>query len=188
MTFFFLPKRHFLTVETLPDGPFFTKKQLEENYEYQVPFYCVPVWCPYTGNFVDEHTWENQISLHIHEKHPLGFTISSDNSFFDGFYEITYIEGLTFENEGDAWNPDTNEKIRVEKTDQMSVWNPFFQRYDPPCDCLSGKVKKHMTSSSDCGRYMYFNVFIQCPILFFDVYCNCGMRDNREHATDSDSD
>ena len=181
MTFFFLPEQHPLTLEVLPDGRFYTKGDF---YIVKVPYGCAPGWCEYTGDWADgSHSWKNPISHQVHDTHPLGLT-TNDSSFTDGFYEITEIKGLTF-GEGEAWCPDTNSKIPVEKTDPRSIWNPFFQRYDPPCDCFrSGKVKKKM----DRGSYMHFNIFIQCRPLFFDVYCNCGMRDNREHQSGSDSD
>jgi hypothetical protein len=188
MTFFFLPKQHPLTLKDLPDGLFYTKDWVQSSI-VQIPPRCAPVWCAYTGDWTDGgHSWTNPISGRVYETHPLGLT-KQDGSFFDGFYEITAIEGLTFK-VGEAWCSDTNQKIRVEKTDVRSIWNPFFQRYDPPCDCWlnRGKVKKEISSSSDRGSYMYFDKFTQCPHLFFDVYCNCGMRDNREHHTDSDSD
>jgi hypothetical protein len=175
--FFYLPNQHPLTLETLPDGRFYRK---DWSYIVQVPHCCAPVWCAYTGDLTDEgYSWTNQISCKVYETHPLCLT-TSDDSFFEGFYEITPIEGLTF-CEGEVWCPDTNTKIHIEKTDPMSIWNPFFQRYDPQCvntwQCKN--VKKEMSSSSDCGSYLYFDMFIDCQHLFFDVYCNCGMRDNR---------
>jgi hypothetical protein len=182
MTFFFLPKQHHLTLYSLPDGRFY------ERYNFnivQVPHGCVPVWCSYSGDWVD-HSWTNPMSGLVHETHPLGLKFMEDNSFTDGFYEITELK-LIF-GEGEAWCPDTNEKIHIEKTDPMSIWNPFFQRYDPACNCSSGKVIKEMSSSSDYGSYLYLDMFIQCKELFFDVYCNCGLRNGCHHHPDSDSD
>jgi len=189
MTFFFLPEQHPLTLESLPDGRFYTKDWFK-SYTVQVPYGCAPVWCEYTGYWTDKsHFWTNPISGQVHTTHPLGLRFILDNSFTDGFYEITPIKGLTF-GEGKAWCPDTNSKIPVEKTDRRSVWNPFFQRYDPPCEnswqCKG--VQKEMESSSDCGSYLYLDMFTQCRDLFFKVYCNCGMRNGREPHTDSDSD
>jgi hypothetical protein len=185
MTFFFLPKQHPLTLKTLPDCRYYTKDS--SGFDTQVPYGCAPVWCEYTGDLID-HSWTNPMSGRVHETHPLGLTIR-DSSFTDGFYEITAIEGLTF-GEGEAWCPDTNQKIHVEKTDQQSIWNPFFQRYDPPCEnswqCKG--VKKEMESSSGRRSYLYLDRFTQCKHLFVEVYCKCGMRDGREHHTDSDSD
>ncbi len=185
MKSFFLSKQHHLRLDSLPDGRYYTKNH---DFIVQFPHNCAPVWCEYTGDWTD-HSWENPISGQVHTTHPLGFTVNSDNSFFDGFYEITEIKGLTFR-EGEAWDPDNNSKITVEKTDPLSIWNPFFQRYDPPCNkhfsCKG--IQKEMESFSDCGSYLYFDKFTQCRNLFFDVYCNCGMRDGREHHTDSDSD
>ena len=185
MPFIFLPKQHPLTLKTLPDCRYYTKDSSGFD-TVQVPYGCAPVSCEYTGDWIN-HSWTNQMSGRVHETHPLGLTIR-DSSFIDRFYEITAIEGLTF-GEGEAWCPDTNQKIHVEKTDQQSIWNLFFQRYDLACEnywkCKG--VKKEMKSSSGRGSYLYLDRFIQCPKLFFDVYCNCGMRDNCEHDTDSDS-
>ena len=183
---FYLPKQHPQTLESLPNGRFYTK---DNSNIVQVPHGCAPVWCPYNDDWVDDHSWTNPISGQVHEKnHPLGLMFIADKLFTDGFYEITEIK-LTF-GEGEAWDPDTNEKVRVEKIVPKSVWNPFFQRYDPQCDNYwhCKKVKKEVSSSSDCGKYRYFYMFTQCRHLFFDVYCKCGMRDDREHATESDSD
>ncbi len=188
MTFFFLPKQHPQTLESLPDGQFYTKDQ-PQSYTVKVPHFCVPVWCEYVGDWTNEgHSWKNPISGQDHTTHPLRLT-TSNGSFFEGFYEITPIKDLTF-GEGKAWCPDTNSKISVEKTDKSLLWNPFFQRYDPPCnkDFRCKGVQKEMESSSDCGSYLYLDMFTQCRDLFFKVYCNCGMRDGREHHTDSDSD
>ena len=182
--FFYLPNQHPLTLETLPDGRFYPK---DWSYIVDVPHGCAPVWCAYSGDLTDEsHSWTNPISGKVYETHPLGLT-TCDTSFFEGFYEIIAIEGLTF-GEGEAWCPDTNTKIHVRKLTLRSVWNPFFQRYDPPCKCGSDKVEKEMESSSDFGSYKYVDRFSGCKSLFFHVYCNCGMRDNREHHADSDSD
>ncbi len=126
------------------------------------------------------------MSGRVHKTHPLGLT-TKDTSFYEGFYEITTIDGLTFR-EGEAWCPDTNAKIHVDKIDPKSIWNPFLQRYDPACNCSSGKVIKEMSSSSDIGRYLYLDMFNQCKELFFDVYCICGLRNGCHHYPDSDSD
>ena len=119
--FFYLQKQHPQTLESLPNGRFYTK---DNSNIVQVPHGCAPVWCPYNGDSSDDHYWTNPISGRVHETHPLGLT-TSDSSFFEGFYEITAIEGLTF-SEGEAWDPDKNSKIPVEKTDPRSIWNPFF--------------------------------------------------------------
>ena len=183
MTFFFLPKQHPLTRKTLPDGVFYPIDD-SSAVIVRVPHGCVPVKCIYSGDFFKEHSWTNTFTNQVFEdNHPLNLEVS-DSTFYDSFYEITKIKCLTF-GKGEAWCPKTNLKIRVEKTNVSSIWNPFFQRYDQQCDCFRiGKVKKEM----DRGRCMYFDKFTQCPHLFFDVYCNCGMRDNRSHHTDSDSD
>jgi hypothetical protein len=185
MTFFYLPEQHPLSLENLPDGRFYTKDQLL-CFVYQVPHGSAPVWCFYSGDWVEDHSWTNPMSGLVHETHPLGLNFIKDNLFTDGFYEITELK-LIF-GEGEAWCPDTRAKIHVDKIDPKSIWNPFFQRYDPACKCLSGKAIKEMSSSSDYGSYLYFDMFIQCQELFFDVYCNCGLRNGCHHHTDSDSD
>lgn len=169
MTFFFLPNQHPLTLETLPDGRFYPK---DWSYIVQVPHCCAPGWCEYTGDFTNEgHSWTNPISGQVHTTHPLGFTVNSDNSFFEGFYEITPIEGLTF-GEGEAWCPDTNTKIHIEKTDPMSIWNPFFQLYDQPCDrnideCHLNRIKYDFVNQS------IHEIFEKNMDLFTNVYCQC---------------
>jgi len=194
MIFIFLRERNHrtqktlppLTLETLPDGRFYP---IDDSSAVTVllPDSCVPVKCFYSGDYF-EHSWTNPITGEIFETHSLNLE-ASDRTFYDGFYEITKIKSLTF-GEGEAWCSDTNQKIPVEKTDVRYIWNPFFQRYDQPCDCWlnRGKVKKEISSSSGRGSYMYFDKFTHCPDLFFEVYCNCGMRDNREHQSGSDSD
>ncbi len=186
MTFFFLTEQHFMTLENLPDGRYYTK-YLVDQFVYQVPHGCAPVWCSYSGDWHD-HSWTNTFTNQVFENNnPLGLT-TKDTSFYEGFYEITTIDGLTFR-EGEAWCLDTNEKIHVDKIDPKSIWNPFFQRYDPACsNCSSGKAIKEMSSSSDFGSYLYLDMFIQCQELFFDVYCNCGLHNGYHHHTDSDSD
>lgn len=190
MTFFFLPQQHYLTLETLPDGRFFPENQL--FWGYQIPYYCVLSLCQYTGDWDKDHSWKNKTTNKVYETiHPLGLEYKGafSSSFTDDFYEIIKIEGLTF-GEGEALCPKTFQKIRVEKPNPRFIWNPFLQRWDPPCDCWlnSGKIKKEMSSSSGRGSYMHFDRFVDCENLFFAVYCSCGMRDNREHHTDSDSD
>jgi hypothetical protein len=186
MTFFFLPKQYPLRLESLPDGLFYIKDDMAP-FIVQVPPGCAPVWCEYSGDLSEYHSWTNLISGQVRETHPLGLTIS-DSSFFEGFYEITAIEGLTFE-EGEAWCQDTNQKIPVKKTDPQSIWNPFFQRYNQSCNkyFFCKGVKKEMKPSSDCGKYLYLDMFTECRELFFEVYCKCGLKGGREHHTDSDS-
>ena len=170
MTFFYLPEQHPLTPKSLPDGLFYTKDQ-SQSYTVKVPHACAPVWCAYTGDWTNEgHSWTNPISGKVYETHPLSLT-TSDDSFFKGFYEITPIEGLTF-GEGEAWCPDTNQKILVEKTDQRLLWNPFFQRYDPPCDrdidtCHPNRIKYDFTNDS------FHDTFADDMTIFYEVYCAC---------------
>ena len=164
MTFFFLQQQHHLTLDSLPDGRFYER----DNYNIvQVHHSCAPVWCEYTCDWADgSHSWTNPISRQVHTTHPLGLT-TSDCSFFEGFYEITAIEGLTF-GEGEAWCPDTNSKIPVEKTDPRSIWNPFFQRYDPPCHrCILRRIKYDFVNES------FHEIFLDDMTIFYEVYCEC---------------
>ena len=161
---FYLPKQHPQTLESLPNGRFYTK---DNSNIVQVPHGCAPVWCEYTDYLMNEgHSWVNPISGRVHTTHPLGLT-TSDISFFEGFYEITAIEG-TF-GEGEAWCPDTNSKIPVEKTDPQSIWNPFFQRYDPPCKC----GQAHGTNY-DFMNESFHEIFLDdIMTIFYEVYCKC---------------
>lgn len=169
MTFFFLPKQHPRTLEDLPNGRFYTNYW---DYIVPVPHGCAPVWYEYTGDWTDEgHSWTNQMSDQVHTTHPLYFTVNSDNSFFEGFYEITPIEGLTF-GEGEAWCPDTNQKIHIEKMDVRSIWNPFFQRYGQYCDrdtygCNPHRIKYDYENDS------FDEIFTDNMDQFFEVYCVC---------------
>lgn len=171
MTIFFLPEQHPLTLESLPDGRFYTKDWSLSI--VKVPHGCAPVLCEYTGDRKNKnHSWTNPISGNFYETKPLGLT-ETDDSLYQGFYEITRIEGLTF-GEGEAWCHDTNQKIHVEKTDHRSIWNPFFQRYDPPCnrnehDCdpLNRKIKYVVTHES------VHEIFEEDIDLFTKVYCPC---------------
>ncbi len=137
---------------------------MNDNFSYlPVHYYHVPVLCIY--NFNSEYdSWTNPISHQVHTTHPLGLT-RQDGSFTDGFYEITRIEGLTF-GEGEAWCHDTNQKIHVEKTDQRSIWNPFFQRYDPPCKC--GELHR---INYDFENNTYHVLFDEIMNEFEKVYC-----------------
>jgi hypothetical protein len=179
MTFIYLPNQHPQTLKSLSNGLFYPK---DWSYTVDVPYRCAPVWCAYSGDFTDEsHSWTNLTSGQVYKTHPLGLT-TCDSSFYGGFYEITAIKDLTFE-EGESWCPDTSAKIRVEKTDARSIWNPFFQRYDQSCHCIpnNNKVEKRI---SNWGSVMYFDdTFRQCRELFFSIYCDCGMQNN-EHQLD----
>ena len=164
MTFFFLQQQHHLTLDSLPDGRFYER----DNYNIvQVHHSRAPVWCEYTCDWADgSHSWKNQISDRVHTTHPLDLT-DQNVSFFDGFYEITPIEGLTF-SEGEKWCTYTNQKIRVEKTDALSVWNPFFQRYDPPCHrCILRRIKYDFVNES------FHEIFLDDMTIFYEVYCKC---------------
>jgi len=172
MTFFFLLKQHHRTLEDLPDGRFYER---DDSSIVQVPHVCAPVWCAYSGDWTKEgHSWTNPRSGTVYTTHPLCFTVESDSSsFFDGFYEITTIDGLTFR-EGEAWCPDTNSKIPVEKTDPLSIWNPFFQRYDPPCnknlDTCFPKTKR-ITYNHETDDF--HELFSNNMKMFLDTYCPC---------------
>jgi hypothetical protein len=169
MPFFFLPEQHSLRVDSLPDGRYYTKGWNLYSNLIPVPHGCVPVWCAHDFSSEDP-SWTNPISGRVYKTHPLGLRMQ-DGSFFDEFYEISAIEGLTF-GEGEAWRPDTNQKIRVEKTDAQSVWNPFFQRYDPPCDrdtydCDPHRIKYDFVNES------FHEIFIENMTIFYEVYCTC---------------
>ena len=166
MTFFFLQQQHHLTLDSLPDGRFYER---DNSNIVQVHHSCAPVWCEYTGDWADgSHSWTNPISRQVHDTHPLGLKFIENNSFTDGFYEITEIKGLTF-GEGEAWCPDTNSKIPVEKTDPRSIWNPFFQRYDPPCKC----GQAHGTNY-DFMNESFHEIFLDdIMTIFYEVYCKC---------------
>jgi len=174
--YLYLPKPHLLKMEDLLDGRFYIKDQLLGS-TLPVPNDCAPVFCEY--DWTDEgHSWKNPISGTVYTTHPLSLT-EPDCFFFDGFYEITKIdEGLTFR-EGEAWCPDTNQKVHVEKTDPTSIWNPFFQRYDEQCnrhteDCDPLRIEYnsetedfHRSFNGDMTQFL--NVYCRCSIC---QYCN----------------
>jgi len=180
MTFFFLPNKHPQILEDLPYGGLFYTKGWSQSSIVQIPPRCAPVWCEYTEDWMKDegHSWTNPISGQVYETHPLNLT-KQDDSFYDGFYEITEIEGLTFE-EGESWCPDTNQKIRVEKTEQQSIWNPFFKRYDPPCNenkwvCDSSPRVFYGPSVSTLrfGFKSIEELLENDMTAFFQVYCKC---------------
>lgn len=166
MTFIYLPEQHPRTLYSLPDGRFY------ERYNFnivQVPHGCVPVWCSYSGDWVD-HSWTNPMSGLAHETNPLGLT-TNDTSFYEGFYEMTAIDGITFR-EGEAWCPDTSAKIHLDKIDPKSIWNPFFQRYDPPCNgdpsvCDPTKI------NYDCWDMVHQFFTGGDMATFTNIYCEC---------------
>jgi hypothetical protein len=169
MTFFYLQTQNSITLSTLPHGRYYTKEQVDSGV-YPVPFRSVPCWCSYIGNYVDVHNWTNSMSNQIYVKHPLGLTVA-DNSFLEGFYEITETEGLTF-GEGEAWCPDTNQKIRVKKTDVRSIWNPYFQKYDQPCDRNEHDCELHRIKY-DFSKNSFHEFFSDDIEEFFTYYCRC---------------
>jgi hypothetical protein len=169
MTFFFLPKYHPITVEDLQDGIFYIPDQLL-GLVCPVPNDHAPVWCEYIGFTTGHDSWKNPISGKIYETHPLGLT-ERDSSFFEGFYELTQIEGLNFR-EGEAWCFKTNSQVMVEKPDPMSVWNPFLQQYDQPCDrnerdCDSERIAYNFLTNK------IHELFTHNMDQFFEVYCQC---------------
>jgi hypothetical protein len=173
----YLPEQHPLKLDTLTNGRFYSK---DCSYAVQVPHSCAHVWCPYNGDYTNEgHSWTNPISGHVYKTHPLGGLTNRDSSFYEGFYEITSIKDLTFL-EGEAWCSETNQKIRVEKTDARSVWNPLFQRYDPPCEsntpiCDSSPKVRYDPSVSNitfCGRSLD-QLFNDNMEEFLKVFCKC---------------
>jgi len=162
---YFLRKGQGLSMENLPDGHFFT--ETNHHYLIRIPYGCGLVRCDYDGDYDKDHQWKNPISGKIHRgEHPCGEKFGDTS--FERFYEITPIEGLTFE-EGDVWDHETNTTVRVEKPGRTSVWNSFRQRWEPECtDCLSSRIK-----------YDFFNenfdfYFPSGELHFFlEVYCNC---------------
>lgn len=163
--FYLLPQQQRPILRGLPDCQFYTK---DSSGIVPIHYSSAPVWCPY--DYREDDSWTNPISYQVHKTHQLGLN-EKDRSFFDGFYQITTIEGLTF-GEGQAWDPDTNTKIDVEKTDQMSIWNPFFQRYDPPCDnncrnCEPFRIKYDFVNES------FHEIFKENMDVFTNVYCQC---------------
>jgi len=169
MPFFYLQTQNSITVSTLRHGRYYTEDQLDSGI-YPVPFQSLPYWCRYTGNHNDVHNWTHPTSGQIYETHPLGLTVA-DNSFLDGFYEITETEGLTF-GEGEAQCLITNKKIRIEKTDRTSVWIPFFQKYDQPCDRNESDCELHR-SKYDFSKNSFHEFFSDDMKEFFKYYCRC---------------
>lgn len=168
----YLSKEHPVRLDQLKVGPFYQVNCLST---VVVPYSCAPVWCEYTGDWIgpEGDSWTNPITGQIHTTHPLDFT-RRNGSFYEGFWEVTQIEGLTL-GEGEAWDPDTNKKVRIEKIVPTSVWNPFFQRYDPPCNCDPQRIKyDHLNESF----HIYF-LGNQTDI-FFNVYCTCCRCDDCE--------
>jgi hypothetical protein len=178
--FFYLPEQHHHILKTFPHGQFYT---MDNSGTIPIPFGCAPVFCRSIGDWTDDdRTWVNPFTLNTYTIHPLNVTIK-DASFFDeGFYEITPIEGLTFD-EGEAWNPnkgERGEKIRVEKTDPNSIWDPYFKRYSPPCQ---NKIHKNRPNRikyhPDDGHHalMCPDVLMcpECRALFVETYCRCNL-------------
>jgi len=162
---FFLKEGQKLSMENLPDGPFFSQRN--EHNIIICPKKCRLVRCEYDGDYDKDHQWKNPISGKIHRgEHPCGEKFG--DTYFEWFYEITPIEGLTFE-EGDVWNHETNTTVRVEKPGRTSVWNSFRQRWEPECtDCLSSRIKYDLLNEN---FYFYFP---SGELHFFlEVYCNC---------------
>ncbi len=156
MSFIFLPKQS----QMKPDEG--CRFYIYEHFSYfSVPYSCAPVLCRYD---FECGSWTNPISHQIYTTHPLGLTMK-DGSFYNDLYEITRIEGLTF-GEGESWCQDTNQKIHVEKTDPRSIWNPFFQRYDPPCKC--GELHR---INYDFENNTYHVLFNEIMNEFEKVYC-----------------
>jgi hypothetical protein len=161
---YFLRKGQGLSMKNLPNGPFFSQRN--EHDIIQNPYECRLVRCNNTGDY-DEPKWTNPISGKIHRgEHPCGEKFG--DTHFEWFYEITPIEGLTFE-EGDVWDHETNTTVRVEKPERTSVWNSFRQRWEPQCtDCLSSRIKYDFSNEN-------FDSYFPSEELhfFFEVYCKC---------------
>ena len=194
MIFFFLQKQHPLKRKDL-DSRFYTKSC---SITVLVPYGYAPVSCAYTGDWTNEgHSWRNPISWKFYTTHPLGLT-ETDGSFFEDFYELTKINALIGKKgrenwifrKGERWSPETNEiSFPFIFPDLKLVWNPFYQRYDPPCnrnehDCdVIPKIK--------CDtRESVHEIFEKDIDLFTTVYCPCCIckRCHNVHEWDCDND
>jgi len=168
--FYFKEGQSRINLETLQDGRYYTEKSLLENYLINIPHKCEPVWCPFTWDYeLEEDKWLNPVSGREYYEHPLGLT-NGDGPFYEGFYEITYIEDLTFE-EGDIWNHKTNKKDRVENPNiQTCIWNSFRRCYEPRCDeCFEDRIKHNPIEDT------YHTNFTPDEMhLYFEVYCRCS--------------
>ncbi len=163
---YYLKRGQQLSMETLPDGPFFSKRN--EYDIIQIPYGYILVRCDNTGDY-DDPEWRNPISGKIYREHPLGEKFG--DPYFEWFYEITPIEGPPFE-EGDVWNHETNTTVRVEKPERTSVWNSFRQRWEPECtetwSCYRRRIKY------DFVNERFYDCFPSEERHFFkDVYCGC---------------
>jgi hypothetical protein len=161
---YFLIEGQGLSMENLPDGPFFTVTN--HHYLIRIPSRCVLVRCDYDGDYDKDHQWKNPISGKIHRgEHPCGEKFG--DTYFEFFYEITPIED-PFE-EGYKWDHETNTMERVEKPERTSVWNSFRQCWEPECtDCLSSRIKYDFSNEN-------FDSYFPSEELhfFFEVYCKC---------------
>jgi hypothetical protein len=163
---YFLREGQGLSMETLPDGPFFSQRNRTDL--IRIPYQCRLVRCDNTGDF-DEPEWTNPISGKIYHEHPLGEKFG--DIYFEWFYEITPFEGPPFE-EGDVCDHETNTTVRVEKPEQTSVWNSFRQRWEPQCtetcSCFKGRCKY------DYHNEKFDSYFPRDELhFFFEYYCDC---------------
>lgn len=166
--FYFKEGQSRINLENLPDGPFFSQRNQHDI--IQIPYGCGLVRCSQTGDdYIDDPEWTNPISGKIHHEHPFGEKFG--DTYFEWFYEITPIEGLTFE-EGDVWDHETNTTVRVEKPEQNSVWNSFRQRWEPECtetwSCFKRRIKY------DYHNENFDSYFPRDELhFFFEDYCDC---------------
>lgn len=185
MTIIFLPKTK---DRNLKVQIFYTKRDLVGE-TILIPYGCGLVRCEYTGDDTEEgHRWKNQYHPKEYNKHPLDLK-DGDDCFYEDFYEITKINALLsclarktwLFLEGEVWSIEENTMLLpIVKTDPRLVWNPFFQRYDEPCDnnkwsCESSPRVCYGSSVSDIrilGNSLD-EIFADDMTLFFQVYCKC---------------
>jgi hypothetical protein len=164
---YYLQRGQKLSMENLPAGPFFSKRNRTDL--IQIPYGYRLVRCDNTGDY-DEPEWRNPISGKIHREHPLGENFG-DIDYYEYLYEITPFEGPPLE-EGDVWDHETNTTVRVEKPERTSVWNSFRQRWEPECNktclCFKSRIKY------DSVKEKFYDCFPSEELhFFFKVYCDC---------------
>jgi hypothetical protein len=192
MQVIYLPNKLKTTQGTIPLGTiprYYTIREFEGSV-HPVPYGYVPVRCQYTGNLTGRgHRWKNPYHKESYKRHPLGVVNTpNDNSFYEDFIELTNMKDLLyptgrekwFFHEGESWCIQTNKRVQVEKTDPRLVWNPFFQRYDEPCDnnkwnCASSPRVCYGSSVSDVrilGNSLH-ELLENDMTTFLQVYCTC---------------
>lgn len=178
MIFFFLQKQHPLTRKDL-DSRFYTKSC---SITVIVPYSYAPVSCEYIGDRKNKsHSWRNPISGNFYTTHPLGLT-ETDGSFFEDFYELTKINALIGKKgrenwifrKGERWSPETNEiSFPFIFSDPKLVWNPFSQRYDPPCNRNEHDCDVLIPKIAYDTHESVHEIFEEDIGLLTEVYCPC---------------